>query len=56
MLGTSTKTIESERSRQAGIEVGGTENLSGTCPYCGDVSVMQMTDAGIIMCPCPQEG
>ena len=56
MLGTSTNTIESERSRQAGIEVSGTQNMSGTCPHCGEVSMMQMTDEGIIVGPCPQEG
>ena len=56
MLGNSTTTIESERSRQAGIEVSATDNSSGTCPHCGEVSMMQMTDEGIIVGPCPKEG
>ena len=55
MLGTSTTTIESDRSRQAGIEVSGSDDLSGSCPHCGEESKTQMTEEGIIVGPCPNE-
>tara|TARA_B100000902_G_C27254491_1_gene887106 strand:- start:1196 stop:1495 length:300 start_codon:yes stop_codon:yes gene_type:complete len=56
MLGNSTTTIESERSRQAGIEVGNSENSNGLCPHCGEESKTQITDEGIIVGPCPKDG
>jgi hypothetical protein len=55
MLGSSTTTIESERSRQTSISAGLVDE-PGTCPNCGETSNAEITEEGIIIAPCREEG